>query len=77
MDTRSMFATVHNAARCTFDGRDCWIACVTQVNGQLLYGPNSYISEHATQPEALAALARVAQERGLALVVVPSTGARL
>lgn len=64
----SIYGTIHNAKRCTIDGRDYYIAAVCAGNRLLYEGPIGrrrviHVSGHQTSEEARRKLIEVAKKR--------------
>lgn len=65
---------IHNAKKCTFDGRDLWLTCLIGRNmfdGTLgKYDPDFVSEGHATLLEALEVADEVAKRRGAECISV-------
>lgn len=63
-----MYGTVHDATRVCVDGFSCWVACITDWKGKLLFleGTGRYAGTHeaASEKEAVAWLEAEAKRRG-------------
>lgn len=59
-----MHAVIHNAAKCTIDGRDCWIAALHDgKDGKFMVRPDC-VSEHGTRLGAIGAAHKMLAEHG-------------
>ena len=78
-----MYVSIHNAKKVTFDGRDCFIVCLMDDRGNLLfdrenkrYDPEA-TSEHSTQEEAINHAKNLAQRRAAKFVSLVREDRRL
>jgi hypothetical protein len=66
-----MHLRIHNAKKCTLDGRDCWIVSLCDAKGDLLFVQatgrydHDATSEHTTEAEAVNHAVVLAKRRGL------------
>jgi hypothetical protein len=58
-----MHAIIHNAAKCTIDGRDCWIVGLHDPMGKFIVRPVC-VSEHGTEHQAIEAARKMLAGHG-------------
>jgi len=67
---KGLTISIHNADKATFDGRDCFIVCLLDEHGNLLFYPkegrydSEATSEHTTIEEAITHAGELAKRRG-------------
>lgn len=75
-----MHVRIHNAKKCTIDGRDCWIVSLCNPTGNLVFVQatgrydSDATSEHTTEAEAVNHAVVLAKRRGLDTILLRREG---